>query len=246
MAVIHVEKTQNYTVMSNYHLRDKSLSLKAVGLLSKILSLPPNWDYTVEGLESICRDGRDGIRAALKELEERGYLTRTRVRDRYGKLGGMEYTIRECPNSAEPVTENPTQEKPTLEKPTQAKPTLENPTQLNTNRINTDKVNTKGINTESGTRSQTRRKSTDLFTPPTCEEVRAYCTERGNSIDPESFVDYYAARNWNLSNSQKMVDWKAAVRNWEHRERRDGLCGSSFETDSFFDAAAANTYKSIL
>lgn len=93
MAVCRVEKTKNYTVMANYHLRDKRLSLKAVGLLSKMLSLPEEWDYTTRGLAAICKDGVDAIGAALKELENCGYLVRHRLRDDRGRMRDTEYVI---------------------------------------------------------------------------------------------------------------------------------------------------------
>ena len=76
MAVFRVEKTRNYTVMSNQHLRDKRLSLKAKGLLSLMLSLPEDWDYTTKGLAKICKDGVDSICSTVNELEEHGYNIR--------------------------------------------------------------------------------------------------------------------------------------------------------------------------
>ena len=115
MAVFRVERNQNYTVMSNYHLRDKSLSLKAKGLLSQMLSLPEDWDYTLTGLARINCEGRDAIRAAVKELEEAGYVTRSRIRNEKGHLLGTEYVIREQPFfSAEPALEEPASGNPTL------------------------------------------------------------------------------------------------------------------------------------
>ena len=107
MAVFRVQKTQNYTVMSNYHLNDKALSLKAKGLLSLMLSLPDTWDYTTRGLASICKEGVDGIRATVRELENAGYIIRRRVRDQSGQVRGMEYTVFEQPQKPEP--ENPAQ-----------------------------------------------------------------------------------------------------------------------------------------
>ena len=97
MAVFRIEKTQNYTVMSNHHLRNVGLSLKAKGLLSQILSLPPNWDYTLKGLSHINRESVDAIRSAVQELERAGYVTRSRERKDNGQLGGTEYVIREMP-----------------------------------------------------------------------------------------------------------------------------------------------------
>ena len=92
MAVFRIEKTRDYTVMSNHHLRDKSLSLKAKGLLSLMLSLPEEWDYTTKGLARICKDGVDSICAGVRELEEHGYVIRQRVRNPNGQLGAIEYS----------------------------------------------------------------------------------------------------------------------------------------------------------
>ena len=129
MAVFRVQKTQNYTIMSNYHLNDKELSLKAKGLLSLMLSLPDNWDYTTRGLAAICKEGVDGIRATVRELEDAGYIIRCRVRDKSGLMHGMEYTVFEQPQKPEP-------EKPVQAKPVQAEPAQENPAQLNTKETN--------------------------------------------------------------------------------------------------------------
>ena len=131
MSVFRVERTHDYTVMSNHHLKNRALSLKAKGLLSLMLSLPDDWDYTLQGLAHISLEKVDAIRKAITELENEGYITRTRERDEQGRLRGTEYIIREQPISEKPTLENPILGKPTLDKPTQAKPTLENPTQLN-------------------------------------------------------------------------------------------------------------------
>ena len=136
MSVFRVEKNKGYTVMSNHHLRNHALSLKAKGLLSQMLSLPDDWDYTLQGLAQINKESIDAIREAVRELERAGYIKRSRERDERGCLRGTVYTIYEQPH-AEPTPEEPTQEKPaldnpTLEKPMLDKPTLENPTQLNT------------------------------------------------------------------------------------------------------------------
>lgn len=139
MAVFRVEKTNDYTVMANHHLRNQALSLKAKGLLSQMLSLPEDWDYTLSGLAEINRESKDAIRAAVQELEQAGYIQRRQTQDKGGKFAGNEYVIREIPcppdtdtqetppeESGEPLLENPTTEKPSSEKPL-----TENPTQLN-------------------------------------------------------------------------------------------------------------------
>ncbi len=126
MTVFHVAKNTNYTVMSNHHLRNRELSLKAKGLLSQMLSLPEKWDYTLQGLAYINREQIDAIRQAVHKLEQAGYIVRTRERDSRGRLRGAEYTIYEEPqlSSDLPMLEKPLSENPMLEKPT-----LDNPMQ---------------------------------------------------------------------------------------------------------------------
>ena len=145
MSVFRVEKTRGYTVMSNHHLRNHALSLKAKGLLSQMLSLPEDWDYTLQGLAQINKESIDAIREAVRELERAGYIKRSRERDERGCLRGTVYTIYEQPqtqpNPEEPAQALPTLDNPTLEKPMLDFPTLENPTQLNTERKNKEKQN---------------------------------------------------------------------------------------------------------
>ena len=153
MAVFRVEKTRDYTVMSNHHLRNTELSLKAKGLLSLMLSLPENWDYTTKGLSRICKDGIDSINSGVKELEANGYVIRRRLRNEKGQLTTIEYTIFEQPQSLDttdvshkgenPILDKQVQEKPILEnpildKPKQEEPILGKPHQLSTNILNTD------------------------------------------------------------------------------------------------------------
>ena len=144
MAVFRVERNSGYTVMSNHHLRNKELTLKAKGLLSQMLSLPEDWDYTLAGLSHINRESIDAIRTAVWELEKAGYILRRQGRDERGKMTAIEYTIYEQP---QPMLENPIPGKPMLENPTTDNPTSENPTQLNkdisrTNLPKTEKSNT--------------------------------------------------------------------------------------------------------
>ena len=142
MAVFRIEKTKDYTVMSNHHLRNTGLSLKAKGLLSLMLSLPEEWDYTTKGLAHICKDGVDSICAGVRELEEHGYVIRERVRNENGQLGAIEYTILEqpiepSPKREKPKQENPVQVNPVLDNPVLGKPEQENPAQLNIDISNT-------------------------------------------------------------------------------------------------------------
>ena len=167
MAVFRVERNTGYTVMSNHHLRNRELTLKAKGLLSQMLSLPEDWDYTLAGLSHINRDLAglshinrekiDAIREAVRELERAGYIVRSRERDEKGRLRGADYVIYEqpqlpptpdLPTLENPMLENPTQEKPTQENPTQEKPTQENPMQLNKDIQRTDLPNKEKSNTD--------------------------------------------------------------------------------------------------
>ena len=152
MSVFRVEKTKGYTVMSNHHLRNHALSLKAKGLLSQMLSLPEDWDYTLQGLAQINKESIDAIREAVRELERAGYIKRSRERDERGCLRGTVYTIYEQPH-AEPTPAKPTQalptlDNPTLEKPMLEKPTLENPTQLNKELLKTNLPTKEKLNTD--------------------------------------------------------------------------------------------------
>ena len=157
MAVFRVEKNKGYTVMSNHHLRNEELTLKAKGLLSQMLSLLENWDYTLAGLSHINKESIDAIRTAVLELEKAGYIERSQGRDEKGKMTAITYTIYEQPISPvldQPVLENPTSDKPILEKPKADNPTSENPMQLNKEIQNTDlskkeEINKDGLNTDS-------------------------------------------------------------------------------------------------
>ena len=130
MSVVRVHKNANFTVMSNYHFKEKKMSLKAKGLLSLMLSLPDDWDYSIAGLATLSKDGKDSIMSALGELEKFGYLARQRLTNDKGQFAGVEYNIYEQP-----------QEKPVAEKPNEGNENAENanaekPPQLNTNSIN--------------------------------------------------------------------------------------------------------------
>ena len=142
MAVFRVDKNRNYTVMSNYHLRDTSLSLKAIGLLSKMLSLTDEWDYTTRGLAAICKEGVDAIGAALKELEIRGYLVRRQLRDARGRITDTEYTIYEQPHTPLPGTACPDTEKPDMDSPDTDTPYPEKPAQLSKDQTSPEKRKT--------------------------------------------------------------------------------------------------------
>ena len=203
MAVFRVERNTGYTVMSNHHLRNKELSLKAKGLLSQMLSLPEDWDYTLAGLSYINREKIDAIREAVRELERAGYIKRSRERDSKGRLRGADYVIYEQPQPSDegaapadrqpPISEMPTLELPTLENPTLdnpmlEKPTLENPTQLNKDIQRTDLPKKEKSNTDL---SSTHSIPILSPNPSPCREAATPPERKGTEAAAQSAVDIY-------------------------------------------------------
>lgn len=210
MAVFRVNKTADYTVMSNFHLRDRRMSLKAKGLLSLILSLPDDWNYTIGGLVSICTEKEVAVKTALTELKKNGYLRVDKIRPTKENGGKYEYVynIFEQPHQA---VENQGIENLPLENQPLENLAVENiPLYKNTKSSNTDLqiTNTSSIDVLSD--KPTRKR----FIPPTLEEVQAYCLERNNNVDAERFINHYTSNGW-MVGKNKMQDWKAAVRTWE-------------------------------
>ena len=189
MAVFRVERNTGYTVMSNHHLRNKELSLKAKGLLSQMLSLPEDWDYTLAGLSYINREKIDAIREAVRELERAGYIQRSRERDEKGRLRGTDYIIYEQPPNLDlPTLENPTLGNPTLENPTQEKPTLENPMQLNKDIQKTDLSKKEKSNTDLSSNHSIPILSPN---PSPCGEAATPPERKGTEAAAQSAVEIY-------------------------------------------------------
>ena len=213
MAVIRVVKNKNYTTVSNVHLKDINLSLKAKGLLTVMLSLPDDWDYSIAGLISICKESKKAIQSTLVELEENGYLTRTRVNDSSGRFD-YEYTVYEIPfkNSTPQYQKGCTVEGWTVEGWT------EKELQLNTKKLNTKKLNTKELKEKDIDKSISKKKIKNII-PPKLEDVINYCNERNNGIDAQYFIDFYESKGWKVGN-QKMKDWQAAIRTWERNNSK--------------------------
>ena len=186
MAVFRVERNTGYTVMSNHHLRNKELSLKAKGLLSQMLSLPEDWDYTLSGLSYINRESIDAIRTAIWELEKAGYITRRQGRDEKGKMTAIEYTIYEQPQPPEldcPVLENPTADNPTTENPTS-----ENPMQLNKDISRTNLPKKEKSNTDLSSNHSIPILSPN---PSPCREAATPPERKGTEATAQSAVDIY-------------------------------------------------------
>ena len=142
-------RTRDFTVMGNIHLRDKNLSLKAVGLLSKMLSFNDSWQFSTRGLAAICKEGPDAILSTLKELEENGYLVRHRSRDDKGRLVTTEFDIYESPQTGLLHGENPHRENPDVANPDVENPHGDYPAQLNTDQVITQERNTLSKNNQS-------------------------------------------------------------------------------------------------
>ena len=133
MSIVRVHKTQNFTVMSNYHFKERKMSLKAKGLLSLMLSLPDDWNYSISGLVSLSKDGKDSVMSTLAELEKFGYLKRDRTTDSKGRFSGVEYHIYEQPQPKEPIADNPISDLQNTDNQN-----ADNPPLLNTNSINNE------------------------------------------------------------------------------------------------------------
>ena len=223
LAVFRVEKTRDYTVMANHHLRNTELSLKAKGLLSLMLSLPEDWDYTTKGLACICKDGIDSINTTVRELEANGYIIRRRLRNEKGQLTTTEYTIFEKPQTIDnspsspkvenpildnPMLEKPIQEKPILEKPKQAKPILENPHQLSTNILNTNKSNTDllNMNGTNPNQSNPHQSSRERQKPMRYDEIGCDSVEEVKEMVLKNLEYEYIKNEHNRERLDEIVD----------------------------------------
>lgn len=216
MAVFRINKTGNFTVMSNTHLKEKAMSLKAKGLLSVMLSLPDEWDYSIAGLEKLSDDGEKSTRKALNELEKFGYLVRKPIRAD-GKIRDWEYQIFEEPQNTEKLLADFVQ----VEKAVVENAVVEKGGQSSTNTLNTKELNKEGLNVEGNSVdvNEDNPEKIKKFIPPKVEEVAEYVATRKTKIDPQHFIDHYTANGWMVGKT-KMKDWKAAVRTWERNERK--------------------------
>lgn len=203
MTVIRVNKTKNYTIMSNEHFRVKEMSLKAKGLLSLMLSLPNDWDYSVSGLVAICVEKETAINATLKELKKFGYLRVDKIMPDKTKSGRIEY-VYNIFESAKQTGKKQALENLPLEFLGVEKQALENQGQLNNNnKILNNKINNNKV-------SKGR-----AFTPPTFEEIEEYAISRGYQNLAKKFFEYYTTGDWRDSKGIKIKNWKQKFITWE-------------------------------
>ena len=185
MPVFRIERTRDYTVMSNHHLKNPELSLKAKGLLSMMLSFPDGWNYSERSLASICKEGVDAIHSAIKELESTGYMERHQLRGKGGRIVDTEYVIYEKPHT--PGMASPDTENPDMDSPDAAAPEPENPGELNNKKPNTKKSNTQVFNTQSFTPPAPSRGDEDGTTDGLTERA-----EIRDQIEYESLLEEYS------------------------------------------------------
>lgn len=196
MAIFRVHKKNNYTQVDNYLIRDKNLSLKDKGLMVVLLSLPEEWEYSVKGLEQICKESRNTINDILNTLEKYNYLERKRIYEN-GKIKEWRYDIYEIPKNL--YRKNQDIENLDIENLD-----LENSAQLIKEELNKERINKR------------------VFTPPTLEEVKEYCLNvRHNTVDYQKFYDYYNTGNWKDSKGNKIKNWKQKVITWEKKEKKE-------------------------
>ena len=192
MAVFRIHKNDNFVVIGKTHLKEKDMSLKAIGLLSVMLGLPDDWNYSVTGLAAIRSESKNTINSILNELEEFGYLKRTLIRSANGTIAGYEYDIYE-----EPYPKNPD-----TEKPYPKNPDLDNWYQYNNNKLNNNKLNNKEYSKK--------------FQKPTLEDLEGYKKENNLDFDTQRFLDYYESNGWKVGRNS-MKDWKATARRWSNK-----------------------------
>lgn len=198
MAYFRVNKNRDYTVMSNHHLRDRNLSLRAIGLLSKMLSLPDDWDYSVPGLVAICQESKNIIQGALKELEKNGYLVRTMTRDSSGHIG-YNYDVYEQPQHTLPRPE----------KPFTVEPCTEKQPQLNTNKLSTNKLSTE--------ESKTQEKAVEPNVV-NIEDQQKQTTDCGGFA---KVVDFYKT-NFGMLNSYMAEELRQTYDEWSSQSEEPG------------------------
>ena len=220
MAIYRHNHEQEFTILPNSLIRNPELSLRDVGLLCYMLSLPQDWEFSIHGLDYIIQNnGASSVRAALKNLEKQGYLRRSWIRSEDGRIIRNQWTVSDLPieeqealpEENKPYVENPHAEKPHADNQHADNPHTENPHAEN-------RRQTKNIsNKENNNKEQREQKALSL---PDLQDIISYIQENGYQVDAEQFYDYYTARGWKV-NGDPIADWTALVRNWARRERTE-------------------------
>ena len=222
MSVIRINKTKDFTVMSNHHFRDRRLSLKAKGLLSQMLSLPDNWDYTVAGLVHINKESKSAVQSMLKELEECGYLVRTRTQNEKGQFD-YTYDIYEAPLTETPRPENPVTDNPCAE----------NVPQYNTNKYNTKESNTKNKISKKESRSKYGEYKNVLLSDTEMEKLKAEFP-----YDWQKRIETVSA--YCESTGKKYKNYLATIRTWARRDAEKSVPKISASEEEYIKLSTAD------
>lgn len=222
MAKIRIKKSKKYVVMSDHHLREKEMTLKAKGLLSLMLSLPDEWEYSSCGLATLSKDGRDGTREALKELERFGYLTRTLSHGENGKLNGYTYTVYERPQSVNketaPLTDLPLTDLPLTANPTQyyIGNNLDKSKLYNNIYYNKNNNNLYGLSYSACASARKENNAPEMVEPPCFFEIAQYFKNELCVDDPTKEAELFDAYN-EFNGWACLPNWKAAAKRWACR-----------------------------
>lgn len=244
-SVFRVEKTKNYTVMSNFHLKDTKISLKAIGLLCKMLSLPENWDYSISGLVSICKESDTAVKSTLAELKEFGYLEINKLQAESG-LFKYEYVVYEQPkNINSPEGGFPPLDNPPTDNPTVDEPTMENHIQLNTKELNTDLSNTQNQDNSSSNGEE------PPLEIPVADQVQEFFNLYNLTVKrlPKAVKLTDKRRNkikCRLKEISDMEEWKKIFERCDNSDFCAGLTGGTWQASLDFIIENQTNYTKII
>ena len=222
MAIYRHNHEQEFTILPNSLIRNPELSLRDVGLLCYMLSLPPDWEFSIDGLDYVIQNnGASSVRAALKNLEKNGYLQRNWIRSEDGRILRNQWTVSDlpiaeqdtAPEDNKPYVENPHADNPHADNQHADNPHADNPHAEN--RRQTKNISNK-VNNHKENKNKEKREQKALSLPD-LQDIISYIQENGYQVDAEQFYDYYTARGWKV-NGSPIADWTALVRNWARRE----------------------------
>ena len=209
--IMRSDHAADFFSIQNATARDERLSLAARGLLVFLLSMSDDWQFSVNGLAKQLGIGRNKVLTLIKELQGAGYISIEKEQSKGGQFSGAAWTIRETPENRSPenqTTENGTAVKTVVPKTVVPLTGVRKTGPIRNTNIKKDQYIERPKNSSNTPRTR------EKFTPPTLEDVRAYCQERKNNVDPERWLDHYTSNGWKVGRNP-MKDWKAAVRTWE-------------------------------
>lgn len=218
MPIIKVNRTRDYTVMSNYHFREKGMTLKAKGLLSEMLSLPDGWNYSVNGLIELNKDNETSVKSALQELKDFKYLTVTKLNPDQTQSGKYEYVynIYEFPYDEQEGDFLGVENLPLYKINNKRNNNISNDILFKEKKSLEDEI--EELKKELEALKKKKKREPKPFTKPTVEEIAEYCLERKNNINPKKFFTYYDVADWKDTNGKPVKNWKQRIITWEEKE----------------------------